>query len=178
MEPVSFILGVASSVLSKIIADLVGGKFKAASKKEIEMEATLILLQEMGEENRNLKIFLLKVMKEIHTLSVRNPDLRATYDYIELRTPVRQLEAGSSDGTSQNPLLLKLHRMNTIIEERRKEIGSEGDPSDFSQSSSGKVAPSEQVTFSASKDYESRIVRALKDTDDRIRQRRIGGSDK
>jgi hypothetical protein len=119
----SVILGIASSVLSNIISDLVMGKTKAAQRAEVEQRVVARLLNEARQENINIKAELDLVMEEIFLLSKKSPDLKLhTNEAISLAEPIRARRVGRKAQLNEI-LLARLGNLETITKQRRRELG-------------------------------------------------------
>ncbi len=123
MDPMSVILGIASSVLSNIISDLVMGKTKAAQRAEVEQRVVARLLNEARRENINIKAELDLVMEEIFLLSQKSPDLKLSKDEaISLVEPIRAHRVRRKAQLNE-VLLARLENLEAITKQRRRELG-------------------------------------------------------
>lgn len=176
MDPAYIILDVASSVLSNIMADFITGRSKKAQKAEIQRQAMVALIREVGTENRELKIMLNKVMREIQVLSLRNPDFEVSTDTIEPSRPLKELGTSLIDEHSvQNQLVIRLSVMNEIISRRRNEMIRPNESPALNENSERQTEldiPHGWSTPAVEK-VEPSVLRAIRETEDRIRLRRL-----
>lgn len=128
-EPLTFILGLASSVLANVISDLVMGKTKAARKKEIEQHIAAILLTESRHQSQDLSALLHRVMDEVELLSVRDPDLAITPDAISLAKPLKP-PVFHKEKFVNRQLAKRLTNLNEAVRERRRLLGLPTDESE------------------------------------------------
>jgi hypothetical protein len=134
MDPLTaWIVGVASSTLSNILADLFTGKSDRARREEIAQQVALALKQQQFDdhgvelehyrrENHSLTVLLRRVMDEIEILSARDPDLHVTRDYIQLKKTNIVSSPFRRDKREQAALLTKLALLQEIVDERKREL--------------------------------------------------------
>lgn len=181
MEPLTFVLGIASTILSNVISDLITGKSKTARKVEIEKQVAVTLLHQSKQENQDLRIILHDVMREIEILSKRDPDLRVREDRIELRTPIKKsILPFSRERLIQNELTSRLDTLGHIIAQRREELGLPINPEQAEEGNVTLKDPNAENLIppgwaqAGRQQVESKWARAIKETEDRIQQRRSG----
>ena len=181
VEPLTFILGLASTVMGNILSDFITGKSHMARRVEIERLVSMELLNQSQRNNLDVKKVLQDVMREIELLSRRNPDLRVRDDRIELTKPVNiPSVAFDRQKLIQGELGNRLERLNHIIAERRAELGLLNSSDSSSAITVGEVSVAPNVPegweFVETSPKESKWLRAIKDTEDNIRRRRGGES--
>lgn len=175
MELFTFILGVAGTVLSNVITDLVTGRSKAARRAEIERQVEAILSERTPRKAPELKVESGRVMSEIDSLARLDPDLRVNEDRIEL---AEQIQPGIARPEQQINIELaqRLERLNETVRARRVQLGLPLQPA--ADVAAGDAGPQEIPTGweqAPPEPKESEWSRALRDMQDRIRQRRAEG---
>lgn len=172
----TFILGVASTVLSNVITDLVTGRSRAARRAEVEHQVEAVLAKRAPQKTRELKAQSDRVMSEIDSLARLNPDLKVDEDRIEL---AEEVKAGSAHPETliNIELARKLERLNETVLARRKQLGLPLHPTDDEDPAAD--AGSFEIPIgwdqTAPEPKDSKWLQELRDMQDRIHQRRAGG---
>ena len=120
MEPLSFVLGIVSSVLSGVITDLVTGQSKAARKTEIEKQVALELLKHSKAQGSVSPLLLSQAMKELEILVAEDPDLTMNDDLISLSERIGRFRRTKS---INKQLTERLQNLDSVVRRRREQLG-------------------------------------------------------
>lgn len=134
-EPVTFILGVASSVLTKVLTDLITGQIKSARKTEIQKEISDQLIKHFQEKDKadierlknevqELSCLKRKIMDEVEILAGRDPSLLLNPDEIKLKAPISKFLFNKENFVKQE-LSRRLSELEQVIAKRREEFSLE-----------------------------------------------------
>lgn len=136
-EPVTFILGVASSVLTKVLTDLITGQIKSARKTEIQKEISDQLIKHFQEKDKadierlknevqELSCLKRKIMDEVEILAGRDPSLLLNPDEIKLKAPIsKPLFNINRENFVKQELSRRLSELEQVIAKRREEFSLE-----------------------------------------------------
>lgn len=201
-DPITFTLGIAGSVLTNVLTDLITGESKIAQKSAIEKEVSNQLIEHLQDqaeadalkrEVEQLKAFKRKIMDEVEILAGRDPTLQVSPDAIQLREPLKKPFFTKKDNFFQQELSVRLNELDQVIAQRRKELGlmteEEGEPSKTSVEKEGelsKASPEDKEkqlessslkwkSADSSKNEIPRWKREFLEMNNRIRHRRSGG---
>ena len=119
----AFILSIAGSIIGNLITKMIKTGNKVVYMKEIEKEVVYNVAESNNlPSNNSIKEVVPKVINEVKMISLKNPDLVVTNEYIELPrryVSILPLNKAKKIQTSINKRLITL---NNIIEQRRKEL--------------------------------------------------------
>lgn len=132
-DPVTFILGMAGSVLGGVITDLINGKSETTLKSEIKKEVSAQLinfltqsgyqdLQALRREGENLRAIKQKILDEIEIIAGRNPTLLISPEGIQLRKPIKKPIFTDNDTFIKKELISRLNDLDAIVAHRRSEL--------------------------------------------------------
>lgn len=184
MEPLTFILGVANSVLSTVIQELITGQRKAARKTEIEKEVSNQLMKRfetVEQELKNLQELKRKIMDEIELLAERDPTLQLSPNEIQLKKPINKPLSGDTDNFMKREVSSGLNELHKLIAQRQEELRliTKPDDSEPSETSLNKPIGQEEASIvwkpvsHLSREI-PRWEREIIEMEDRIRRRRSG----
>jgi hypothetical protein len=123
MDLIGFSLQIAGDVLVGRIADLAKGQIREIFGPEIEQEVTVIVtenLSKFGYQDSTIKELISKVLDEIKRLATHDPNL--IIPPREILPPV--------EGNVDREVEKRITRLNTIINQRRAELGLPVDEGD------------------------------------------------
>ncbi len=128
MELLTFILNIASSVLSQLITSLLTGKRKEVQKTELEEIVTRKVIEEFKQlkqkpQEQERHEIISKILDEINFLATKDHDLRFLPSKIELEKPVITPILPFRDRDVEKEVEVRLERLDKIIAQRRKELG-------------------------------------------------------
>lgn len=132
MDPITFILGIASTVLSSVIVDLVTGKKKAARQDEINKDIADQVLNSFKHQSGGLKPQDLDrirriVLEEVLVLATQNPNFVISEGEIALKTPLKKpLLPIRHEEHIQQALQAQLNQLNEVVKQRRQAYGLTG----------------------------------------------------
>jgi hypothetical protein len=122
MDPLSVILGIASTVVGNVLSELITGKTKAARRAEIERAVAIALAEQQRALGTQAAALRQQTLDEVSLLVERSPDLAFRGDDVVLTYPLR---ARAIRGKSYvNAELHKtLENLQQIVATRRKQLG-------------------------------------------------------
>lgn len=196
-EPITFILGIAESVLTDIVVELITGKIQAIGKPQIKEEISNCLAKKIEEkagekkqehpkfkpkwEVEELILFQQKVMDEIEILSSRYSNLVVSSERIYLKDRLSKSFFESKENFLKKELSVCLGELNKVIAQRRKEIelvskntSNKLSPANFNESEAQEKASIMWKSSDFSSQKTSKWEKGILEMEDRIRQRRLG----
>ena len=125
MEPITYILGVAGSVVASVLTDLITGRTKRARQEEIERHVALAISRER-QDNAVIREELARAMAEVSLLVARHPHLSTKgTDVVLSGTKVPKVIFTAA---RRNALLIdELRSLDEILAARREELTETGD---------------------------------------------------
>lgn len=121
MGLIEFVLGIASSVLTNVITDLVTGQKKAAQMEEIRREvARQLEMQARFKKEQEAQIQQL-VIEEIDRLVEHNSDLKIAENQIKLKKRI-EIPLLSPKRNVEEELKAQLDQLNAAVLARRQEL--------------------------------------------------------
>ncbi|NJL81701.1 MAG: hypothetical protein HC917_28485 [Richelia sp. SM2_1_7] len=95
MDPITFVLSIAYSVVAGITVDMVTGKRKSALKTDIEQEVARKVAQEVQKTKikpteQEIQRIIHRTVEEINNLVQESSDLKSLPETIALQIPIRK----------------------------------------------------------------------------------------
>ncbi|HEY2092204.1 MAG TPA: hypothetical protein VGJ81_09960 [Thermoanaerobaculia bacterium] len=128
MEPITYLLGIASTVVANLLAELISGQAKRARQEEIERHVAVALAREARHSSDNARGEAARVMAEVSLLIARHPHLSLK------GTDVVLAKAASpgfvSTARRRSAILIEeLRQLDDIVTARRAELTPNSDAS-------------------------------------------------
>ena len=122
MEPLSIVLGIAGTVVSNLLTELITGKSKAARQAEVERAVAIALADQQRQLGEHAAAIRQQTLDEVALLIDRSPDLQYRGDDVILTRPLRG-RAIRGEGYVNAELRKRLENMQEVIFSRRKQLG-------------------------------------------------------
>lgn len=122
MDPLSIVLGIAGTVVSNVLTELITGKAKAARRAEIERSVAIALAEQKRELGAHAAEIRQQTLDEVALLIERSPDLTYRDDDIILSRPLRGRVIRGKDYVNTE-LRKRLENLQDIILSRRQQLG-------------------------------------------------------
>lgn len=156
----ALLLSIAGSVLGTLIRDVFKGKGQDGREEAMDREIGYQVVQHRGQlKGHELDVVVSQVLRELKRLMALEPSVLAVPPQPNLAGRIVSLYPGRKQALANSALETRLGRLNELVEQRRQEIGSNGENDQVEW----RRVPAAVPTAAES---------ALNDLDDRIRQRR------